>query len=156
MALTISLLALLATFYQLHLQRIHNEKSLKPLPQIDLMDRKKRLYVHIQNNGVGPLIVEKQTFIKDDTIHSSIRECLGLNPATYQHILITPSSPKVIQAGSHLEIFSTLFDEGETEDDVDNARRQLATIRLRVDGRDIYNNKVTVERSLDWFIRHHA
>lgn len=59
----ISLLALLATFYQLHLQRVHNEKSLKPLAQIDLVDRDK-LSVHIPNNGVGPMIVETIFYLK--------------------------------------------------------------------------------------------
>lgn len=155
MALTISLLALLATFYQLHLQRVHNEKSLMPLAQIDLMDREKRLYVHIQNNGVGPLIVEKLTFLKDDKGYSSIKDCLDLNPRSYQHILITESAKKVIQAGSYLEIFSTLFEEGETDMDIDQARMQLASLRLRMEGLDIYNNKITIERELDWFVRHH-
>lgn len=156
MAIIISLLALLATFYQLHLQRVHNEKSLKPLAQIDLMDREKRLYVHIQNSGVGPLVIEKLAFSKNGTTSHSIKDYISLNPRVYQHILITEATKKVIMAGSHLEIFSTLFGEGDTEEDIENARKQLAEIKLKVDGRDIYNNKVTIERSLDWFLRHHV
>ncbi len=65
MAIVISVLALIATFYQLYLQRLHNEKSLKPLAQIDFVDRKKLMYVHIQNNGVGPLVIDRLTFVKD-------------------------------------------------------------------------------------------
>ena len=43
LTLAISILALLATFYQLYLQRVHNEKSLKPLGQLDLYDSDKQL-----------------------------------------------------------------------------------------------------------------
>ena len=154
MAIVISLLALLATFYQLHLQRIHNEKSLKPLAQIDLMDRGKLLYIHIQNNGVGPLIVEKLTFFKNGKSYSSIKDCLELSPRSYQHLSITESAKKIVLAGAYLEIFSTLFEEGDTDEEIDHARKQLAALKLRVEGRDIYNNKVTAERDLHWFIRH--
>lgn len=36
LSLIISLLALLATFYQAHLQRVHNQKSVQPLAEINL------------------------------------------------------------------------------------------------------------------------
>lgn len=156
MAFIIPLLALLATFYQLYLQRVHNEKSLKPLAQIDLMDRKKLLYVHIQNNGVGPLIVEKLTFFKNGKSYSNIEDCLELNPKSYQHLLISDSIQKVVLTGSYLEIFSKQFEESDTDETMDHVRQQLAALKLRVDGRDIYNNKVTAERDLHWVIRHHA
>ena len=154
MAIVISLLALLATFYQLHLQRAHNEKSLQPLAQIDLLDREKLLHVRIQNNGVGPLIIEKLTFSKDGKSYSSIKDCLELSPRTYQHLSTVESANKVLLPGAYLEIFSTLFEEGDTDEEMDRARNQLAVLRLRMEGRDIYNNKVTAERDLHWFVRH--
>ena len=155
MIITISLLALLATFYQLHLQRIHNEKSLKPLAQIDFVDRDK-LAVHIQNNGVGPLIVNKLTFFKDEKTFHSIKDCLTIDPKSYQHILITDTAKKVIMAGTYFEIFSTIFDEEDTIEFKDKVRRGLASITLIVEGKDIYDNNVTVERKLDWFLRHYT
>lgn len=154
MALIISLLALLATFYQLYLQRVHNEKSLKPLAQIDLMDRDKLLYVHIQNNGVGPLVVEKLAFVKDDKRYHNIEHCLSLSPRSYQHILITESVKKVVLAGGYIEVFSKQFSEEDTHEKMDDVRQQLASLKLKVEGRDIYSNKVTVERDLIWFIRY--
>ncbi len=62
---------------------------------------------------------------------------------------------KVILAGGYLEVFSKQFSE-DTQDRMDDVRQQLAGLKLRVEGRDIYDNKVTVERDLRWFTRHNA
>jgi hypothetical protein len=154
-AIAISLLALLATFYQLYLQRVHNEKSLKPLAQIDLVDRDK-LSVHIQNNGVGPLIVKTIVYLRDGKSYSTIRECLTLSPRAYQHLTISPTEQKIILAGSYLEVFSKRIKEGDSGQEVERVRNELARITVRVEGTDIYNNTVAVERSLGWFVRHHV
>ena len=154
MAIILSLLALLATFYQLHLQRVHNEKSLKPLVQIDLLDRDKLVYVHVQNNGVGPLIIERLTFFKNDQSYSRIEDCLKLHPKSYQYIPITDSSQKVILPGAYLEVFSTRFAAQNTQEEIDDVRQQLSVLRLKVEGRDIYNNQIIAKRKLSWFIRH--
>ena len=153
MAITISLLALVATLYQLHLQRLHNEKSLKPLPQIVLIDKEK-LEVHIQNSGVGPLIVSNVSYNQADTTYTGISRCLSLAPQAFQHLEISKSSQKVIMAGASLEIFSTEFEKSDTSEFQDKIRRELALIEVTVEGEDIYKNKVTVKRSLQWFLRH--
>ena len=153
MALTISLLALLATFFQLHFQRVHNEKSLKPLPQIDLIDREK-LAVHIQNNGVGPLIVEKITYINDGKAFEHLPDCIKLEPKSFQHLTIYPKEHKIIQPGSFLEVFAKRIKEENSVEEIEEIRNQLASVTVRMDGKDIYNNKVFVERSLKWFSRY--
>ncbi|WKN45418.1 hypothetical protein [Tunicatimonas pelagia] len=154
MALAISLMALLATVYQLHLQRRHNENSLKPLAQITLTDRGKLLAVHIENNGVGPLIVEKLTFTRDGKHYTNIEDCLNLDPRSYQHIPVTEDVKQVILPGSHEEVFSMQFGEDTTDKEMNSVRKQLAALKLKVDGRDIYDNKISVERDLQWFVRH--
>ena len=156
LAAIISVLALLATFYQLHLQRVHNEKSLKPLVQIDLTDEAGLLYVHIQNNGVGPFIVEKLTFLKDGEVYADIKDCLTLSSRLYQYVPISPAVKKVILPGNYLEIFSKQFDENAALVEIEVVRRELAVLRLKVEGRDIYNNRIVVERELSWFVRHGA
>ena len=57
-------------------------------------------------------------------------------------------------AGSHLEIFSTLFEEGDTPEFMHKVRSELAPIKVRVEGFDIYNKKVSVKRALEWFVQH--
>ncbi|WP_421828340.1 hypothetical protein [Larkinella sp.] len=150
----ISGLALLATFYQLYLQRVHNEKSLKPLGQIDLPDYKKQVAVHIRNNGLGPLILDRLTFIKDDQQYTSIDNCLDLDPRSYMRMAISDTVKRVVLPNAHLVVFETQFEDHEGEIEIDQARMQLASITLKVEGRDIYDNKIKLERSLHWFARY--
>ncbi|PAW93174.1 hypothetical protein CKK33_06565 [Mucilaginibacter sp. MD40] len=153
MALALSIVALLATFYQLYLQRVHNEKSVKPLIQIDLTDQNGLLYVHMQNNGLGPVILEKLVFTKDGKIYTDITQCVELNPKEYQRVTIS-GSVKVVPPGEYLEVFSKQFGEDISVSVIDDVRHQLADLKLTVIGRDIYDHKITTERDLSWFARH--
>jgi len=153
LAIIISLLALVATIYQLYLQRVHNEKSLKPLGQIDLRDRESQIRVCIANNGMGPLVIHKLTFTKDGTQYSDIEGCLRFDPKRYRHFLINESAKKVIQPNSSLAVFAVEFEEHEGEAERDTVKQQLSPITLKVDCQDIYDNKVSFERNLEWFSR---
>ncbi|MEO7881294.1 hypothetical protein [Mucilaginibacter sp.] len=156
MSAILSILTLLALIYQLYLQRIHNEKSVKPLVQIDLTDNSERLiFLHVQNNGVGPFIAEKLLLFKDGQVYYNIKDCLSLSARDYQHVAISESVNKVIAPGAYLEVFSKQFDIKAADIEIDDLRRQLAAIKLKVEGRDIYDNKIAVERELTWFVRHH-
>ncbi|QDK82638.1 hypothetical protein EXU85_30130 [Spirosoma sp. KCTC 42546] len=154
MAILISVLALLATFYQLYLQRVHNEKSLKPLGQIDLPDYNKQLAVHVRNNGLGPLIIDRLTFVKDGQSCTNIEDCLDLNPRSYMRMTINTTVKRVVLPNAHLVVFETQFGENEGESEINHARQQLAVITLKVEGRDIYDNKICLERDFKWFARY--
>ncbi|MET3125461.1 hypothetical protein ABID42_000549 [Arcicella rosea] len=142
---------MLATFYQLYLQRVHNEKSLRPLGQIDFRDKERTLRVRISNNGIGPLIIEKIIYIKDGKKFAVISDCLTLNPRSYAHLRTSESASTVIYPSSNLVIFETTFEADEPEEDIDEARTQLSSLSLVVIGRDIYNNKITIKRDFEWF-----
>ncbi|WP_421825907.1 hypothetical protein [Larkinella sp.] len=151
-AVLVSWLALLATLYQLRLQRTHNEKSLQPLGQIDLEDRQGHLFIHVTNNGMGPMIIEKLLFWKDGKMHTTIEACLDLAPQSYTAIGVNESVRKVILPNGRLVIFETRFENGE--EDPHRVRQQLSPIRLQVAFRDIYGNKTTIERDFQWFARY--
>lgn len=153
LTIIISIIALFLTLYQAHLQRVHNAKSVKPLGQIDLSDRKNHMFIYIQNNGLGPLIIDKLVFSKDGQQYSNISECLELDPKSYWHIIISPTVNKVVLPNSHLVVFEKNT-EKLTIEDVDFIRRQLFPISLTVHCRDIYDNKFSFERNLQWFSRH--
>lgn len=125
-----------------------------PLAQIDLVDKNEKLAIHIQNSGVGPLIVTKVSFVKGTITHTGINGCLTLDPKSFQHTEISESTQKFIMAGAHLEIFSTIFDNSDTQEFQDEIRRELASIDVVVETQDIYKNKNNIERSLAWFKRH--
>lgn len=150
----ISVLALLGLFCQVYLQRTHNEKSLKPLGQIDFRDRQDQLYVRVSNNGVGPMILDRLCFIKGGKAYATIEECLELDRRSYSRLDGHESVRKVILPTSSLTIFETRFEEYEGEAAIDHARKQLALITLKVKFHDIYDNKMTIERDFQWFARH--
>ncbi len=127
-----------------------------PLVQIDLLDRDRRLYVHVQNNGVGPLIINRLTFFKNDQCYANIEDCLALDPKSYQHLAITEAVKKVILPGAYLEVFSTRLAEQDTKEDIDDVRHQLSLLKLKVTGQDIYNNQIIAKRDLCWFTRHYT
>ncbi len=151
MEIIIALLALLATFYQLYLQRVHNEKSLRPLGQIDFRDKERTLRVRISNNGIGPLIIEKIIYTKNGKKFAIISDCLTLNPRSYAHLRTSESARTVIYPASNLVIFETTFESDEPEELIDEARIQLSSLSVVVIGRDIYNNKITIKRDFAWF-----
>jgi hypothetical protein len=154
LAIIISVLALLATFYQLYLQRVHNAKSLKPLGQVDLRDRNRQLAIWIANNGMGPMIIDRITFFKEGKSYTNIEDCLSLHARSYRRIPISESVKKAVLPGASFEVFATEFEDHEGEAEITNARKQLTPVTLKVDYRDIYENKFTLERSLEWFSRH--
>jgi hypothetical protein len=151
----ISLFTLIALFYQLYLQRRHNEKSITPLGQILLGDHDGKIFVRIANNGIGPLIIDRISFIKDQKHYSNIEDCLTLDPKSYLHdIALDDSLKKVVLQGSYLEVFSTSFEEHDGEIDRENVRKQLSDLSIKADCRDIYNNKIIIKRDFKWFARH--
>lgn len=154
MAIIISVLALLATFYQLYLQRVHNEKSLKPLGQVDLRDRNNQVSVSIANNGMGPMIIDRITFFKEGHCYTNLEDCLSLAPRSYRRIPINELAKKVVLPGMLFEVFAAELAPNEEQIEMENVRQQLSFITLKVAYRDIYNNTFKRERNLDWFARH--
>lgn len=155
LSLIISLLALLATFYQAHLQRVHNQKSVQPLAEINLRDKDGEMFVRIGNNGVGPLIVDKVVFTKGNKQYEHIQDCLDIDPRAYFHLDVNNTNKKVIISGGFLELFSNTLNPKESAEKIEMFQKQLSVLGLKVHGHDIYNNKISIEKSLSWFARHH-
>lgn len=150
----ISVLALIGLFWQVYLQRTHNEKSLKPLGQIDFRDRQDQLYVRISNNGVGPMILDHLCFIKDGKSYVTIEDCLNLDKRSYARLDGTESVRKVILPNSFLTIFEASLAPKESETELNHVRDQLSSISLKVKFHDIYDNTMSIERDFQWFSRH--
>lgn len=154
MTTLISWLALLGLLYQAYLQRMHNEKSLKPLGQIDLRDRKDQIYVRVSNNGVGPMIIDRLTFTKEGKNYVAIDDCLKLDRRLYSCIGVSESVQKVILPNSSLVVFETKIAPSEEEARAKQTREQLSLISLQVEFRDIYDKRKTIKRDFQWFSRH--
>jgi len=123
------------------------------LGQVDLVDTKKKIYVHIQNSGVGPLIIDKLTFTKNGKQYTSIKDCLDLDSKSYYHMLINDTVKKVVAPNSQFIVFRKNV-ENCTDTEIEDIKKQLTLITLKVNYRDIYDNKFCIERNLNWFSRH--
>ncbi|MEZ0611375.1 hypothetical protein ACAW74_22885 [Fibrella sp. WM1] len=133
---------------------MHNEKSLKPLGQIYLIDSTRYVSVQLLNNGLGPLIIDRLAFKVGNTIYSSIRDCLTFDPKSYMHGSSEDVVQKVILPNAALTVFEATLKAGESENNLDQIRKQLALITVIAHCRDIYDNKIILERSSRWFVRH--
>lgn len=151
MAFALSILALLATFYQAYLQRIHNQKSVKPLVQVDLVNRNGFLAIHVRNNGIGPYIIKKLEFLRNGEAFEGIEDCLSMNSKIYQSIPVTKYTPKTILPGATFDVFSLQCNLEDPEKNIDSVKNQLAVLSIKVIGVDIYDNTIAVERSFEWF-----
>lgn len=118
------------------------------------MDRGQLIYIHVQNNGVGPFILERLTFFKNREVYFRIEDCLNIDPKSYQQNTISKTVKKVILPGGFHEVFSTHLEKPKTDEELTQIRKQLSVLHLKVEGKDIYNNKVMAERELHWFTRH--
>ncbi|RRA99223.1 hypothetical protein EHT25_26780 [Larkinella rosea] len=154
MSIIISVLAFLVTVGQWHLQRVHNEKSVKPLGQVYFWDRDKTIAVRVVNNGLGPLIIDQLTFNKSGISYLRIEDCVDLDPTSYRRISANDSVQRVILPNSHLTIFETIFEDSDCDAYMDRVRLELSAISLNVNCRDIYDNKIGLERSFQWFSRY--
>ena len=100
------------------------------------------------------MLIDRITFFKDGKSYVNIQDCLNLPSRSYKRIPVSELIKKVILPNAALDVFSTEFEAHEGETEIENARKQLSPITLKVDYRDIYHNKFVLERSLEWFSRH--
>lgn len=103
---------------------------------------------------MGPMIVNRLTFFKAGSSYTNIDDCLTLDSRSYQRIPINETLQKVILPNASLDVFAAELAPFEEEAQLENVRRELAPVTLRVHYRDIYDNHFTLERSFEWFSRH--
>lgn len=152
-ALVVSVLAFFLSFAQLIIQRVHNKKTVKPLGQLDFGDFPEKIYVHLVNNGIGPMIVTSLKFTKGKHTCDDIVQCLDLDPKIYDHVSINKDVSKSVSPTGHLVVAELVY-SGETNDFKIDLRKQLSKISIEAVYKDIYGKKFTVSRQLGWFIRH--
>jgi len=103
---------------------------------------------------LGPLIIDRIIFCKSDNIYSSIVDCVDLPARSFMHDSSDDPVERVILPNSYLTVFETKFDDYEGEAELNHVRKQLRPITLKVEGRDIYDKKIILERNFQWFARY--
>ncbi len=99
------------------------------------------------------MLINKITFINQGHHYFAISDCLSLDPKSYWHILLSNTAKKIILPNAYLVVFEKNI-ESHSLEEIESIRKQLSSITLKVDYQDIYENRFTLKRSLEWFSRH--
>lgn len=159
LAIAISAFSVFISIRGLHIQRLHNFKSLRPICYISIMDYDDSLIIHARNFGVGPLIMQK--LIVSDQQGNVKNNLIAWMPAVpeglfWKEYFGNTENYYVITPGEKLPLL-------EIDIDIDNhvqvqflysVRNILKDLMIEIDYIDIYDNKMpTYSKELTWFGR---
>ena len=151
LALMISIVTTIISFYTFKLQRTHNIKSVTPIIHIGQWDYENRLFVTLKNVGVGIAVVKKMTiYNKKGESKTCIYDWLpnklagGMNYKEYW----TPYSEFVVQpcqVNKLIEIPSDTSKHDQIEVR-EKLRRILGQLTVEVIYQDIYETVMPTKR----------
>lgn len=159
-ACLISLISLYVAYRTGKHQAKHDRMSVRPLAYIAVGDFENRVYVKIQNNGIGPLIVER--IVVDgapDPAKPLINAMPELPPGAAWTNFVEDISGRSVPPGG--EVFLVDLEEGSSvsRDSFALARNMvrlaLGHLTIRAEHTDVYDQHLPVAvRKLNWFHRH--
>jgi hypothetical protein len=163
-ALFVSIASVFFSARALRIQREHNYKSLKPIGVISAADYENKIFIRVDNCGVGPLVI-KEVIVKNKTINAST--VIDILPdqliarITWADFATNLES-KSIPVGENLHLLrweadEIGFEQQKTIEDRRDIRNALKDITVIVEYTDIYEKNIfKVERSMEWFGRHNS
>jgi len=162
-AVIVSVFSLAISIWALLTQRKHNRNSLKPIAQITLGDYLGQLYVRIDNNGTGPLLVKEFAATSHTTSFNNLITAIDANirSAIIWINLVEEIALKTILPGKSLTLIKAELSTASTSGQMTIEEQQwnllrscLAKITVTVTFTDIYGTKFPkVQRELKWFGR---
>jgi hypothetical protein len=165
-ALIVSVTSVLFTYWQTKLQREHNFKTVKPLGRIRTGDYENKIYIRVDNNGAGPLII-KEIITKNKSIEtkSAVIDILPNDltkritwtnfTGAYEGRAILPGEPLELIVWSINQSYESLPLE-RVKQDRDELRKALSNVKIRLVYTDIYEKNEFIFESdfSDWYGRH--
>ncbi|SDM66285.1 hypothetical protein [Kriegella aquimaris] len=156
-AVIISLIALLYTKSSIKLQKLHNEKSLKPLPMIETGDYEIDIYIKFINKGNGPLIINSIEFISGNKKSESIVNLMNDDlKFEYWNTFYVRNNKEILQSTDEITLLQKKLKSGVSASEKEflfNLRTFLSQVSVIVEFEDIYNNKSIFKESLNRFSR---
>lgn len=161
-ALLTSVVSIFFTYRGLRLQKVHNLKSVRPIGVIIAGDYEDDIYVRIDNNGIGPLLV---TEIKVSSPHRKSMNIIDLVPQSLNEKVmwadfVAETQHRVIMPGKDLYLIRLTFDEVVALPDNQHEikkeiRNFLQDLTVDLSYTDVYERTLfKTIRKLDWFARH--
>ncbi len=141
-------------------QETHDRMSVRPLVYVAVGDYENRIYVKIQNNGVGPLILSHITIEGAAEPNKPLIEAMPeLPPKAAWTNFVEDISGRSIPPGG--EVFLIDLEEGSSASRAyftlarDKVRLALGTLAVKVEYTDVYDQWLPpAVRKLNWFHRH--
>lgn len=149
--------AIILTIVTIRDQRKHNKLSVKPIAIISVADYEERLAVNLQNQGNGPLIIEKLLIKNNDEEKSSIIDFFetGFEDVVWSTFTADIDGWSILPA-SHRTLIELIGNPSDKKFIAkrNRVRKVLANLKVEVQYQDIYENKMPVKvRDLDFFAR---
>lgn len=156
-AVFVSFVSLMSSIYFSLKAREHNRRSVLPMPYILQPDYDDRIAVVVQNNGTGPMILQKAQARTDNRVG----HLMDLIPPIPRHMhfknfnRIVQERP--IRPGDHVDLINLEINPNEdaAADYRDKLREALGDMTLELTYTDVYRSRFRVySYKLDWFHRH--
>jgi len=164
-AVLISIFSIYLTIKTLKTLKQHDLKSVKPIGYISVGDYENNIYVGIDNNGIGPLLIKEFEVTNSDRSLSSKKNLFEIipesikNSVTWRDFIGQKVADRTIKPGDRLYFLQLVFDKIEMHHENNKKikkelREFLQNLTVKVTYTDIYEKKKYIEiRELDWFRR---
>lgn len=153
----ISLISLYVSHATLKHQRKHNVLSVRPIAFLSLGDYEDSVYVKLQNNGTGPLIIKRLVVVGAQDPNAPLIDAMPqLLPKATWSGFVGSIEDRSITPGGELKLIdlSSTSPNGHFLLSRDQVREALGKLELVVEFTDIYGSKLPrYSRSLKWFHR---
>jgi len=151
-AVIISTLSFVLTVITGFLQIKHNKNSIRPISDIRVQDYEDLIAVRIENVGIGPLVVRKLRFKReDDNIeYSSLIEMMSYINEQWTTFFEKADGWK-IPVGGKIDLIEL---SPALEESKESVRKALSTITVLLTYTDVYGTIFKDSRKLDFFSRH--
>jgi hypothetical protein len=140
-------------------QRKHNVNSVRPLAFLWLLDSEGEVSIMLQNNGVGPLLIDDVhvTTNSNGHMYGNLITPMPSLPGklSYDYYIGVPAGWSIIP-GSEIALFKFTGNENDElfVEYREKVREVLSGVNIEVQYRDIFKRKMPVyDRNLDWYAR---
>jgi len=154
--IVISAGVLFYTAYSIHLQRVHNRLSVRPMICVTVGDYEDQLSVGLVNKGKGPGTIRRlragEQKMEDVDLFIDL---LPKPPHPWSNFAST-RNVSVLAPSETLILFEINIDESDSQQTAfrDAMRHKLKTMKIEVEYEDLYKRKMPKSvRLLDWFGR---
>lgn len=157
LALFVSAVSLLVSWWAAHVHRRHNKLSVRPYPEITLADFEDLLRIKLRNHGSGPLLIKSLRVKVRDHTHDKLVDAVPILAGRPWNNFSGVVDGRALLPGSEIVLLDLTQMKGEIgfAKKRDLARKALAQVTVEVDYSDVYESEFEPYcKRLGWFARH--